>query len=234
MNNEKFTTGQSTHEVLRIGDTVRRATGPHSPFVHRLLNLLEENDFKYSPRFLGMDEQGREIISYIDGEPINSDSNSLELAVESIKLLKKYHDITADSELSEDQEVVCHNDFSPWNTLIKDNKIVGIIDFDEAKPGKRVEDLAYAIWTFLDLGSDQDSGLQIRNLRKLTDRYGFTDIEALIEEILEQQRRILNKRTDMARNVKNVKVREFSEWKVFEIEKEMDWVKKNQAQIISS
>ena len=56
-----------TADVMRVGDTVRRPTGPHSPFVHRLLRPLEAVGFEAAPRLLGVDERGREMLSFIDG-----------------------------------------------------------------------------------------------------------------------------------------------------------------------
>jgi len=41
--------------VVRIGDTVRRPVGPHSPLVHALLAHLESVGFEGAPRFLGID-----------------------------------------------------------------------------------------------------------------------------------------------------------------------------------
>ena len=59
--------GRLTAGVVRVGDTVRRPTGPHSPFVHRLLRHLDAVGFEAAPRLLGVDEQGREVLSFIDG-----------------------------------------------------------------------------------------------------------------------------------------------------------------------
>jgi hypothetical protein len=40
---------------------------PWSPAVHDLLRHLESVGFPYSPRVLGVDEQGREILTYLHG-----------------------------------------------------------------------------------------------------------------------------------------------------------------------
>jgi hypothetical protein len=60
--------GDVTEGLVRVGDTVRRPVGPHSPLVHALLAHLESADFEGAPRFLGIDRSGREVLSYIDGE----------------------------------------------------------------------------------------------------------------------------------------------------------------------
>jgi hypothetical protein len=63
-----LTGGDVTEGVVRVGDTVRRPVGPHSPLVHALLAYLESVGFEGAPRFLGIDGAGREVLSYIDGE----------------------------------------------------------------------------------------------------------------------------------------------------------------------
>src|SRR5215468_11838039 len=60
--------GDVTEGVVRVGNTVRRPVGPHSPLVHALLTHLESAGFAGAPRFLGIDGSGREVLSYIDGE----------------------------------------------------------------------------------------------------------------------------------------------------------------------
>jgi hypothetical protein len=60
--------GDVTDGVVRVGGTVRRPVGPHSPLVHALLAHLESVGFAGAPRFLGIDSTGREVLSYIDGE----------------------------------------------------------------------------------------------------------------------------------------------------------------------
>lgn len=60
--------GDVTAGVVRVGSTVRRPTGAHSPLVHAMLQHLERVGFAGAPRFLGIDERGREILTYVEGE----------------------------------------------------------------------------------------------------------------------------------------------------------------------
>jgi len=54
--------------VVRVGDTVRRQAGPWTPAVHALLEHLWSVGFRGAPRSLGIDEKGREILTYSPGE----------------------------------------------------------------------------------------------------------------------------------------------------------------------
>ena len=114
--------GRTTAGVVRIGDTVRRPTNSNSPFVHELLKHLEHAGFDAAPRFLGLDEEGREILSFHEGrvppelQP-DHDDNVLRAAA---TLIRRYHDAVASSPLAGDAEVVCHNDLSPVNCVSDD------------------------------------------------------------------------------------------------------------------
>src|ERR1700730_10837009 len=60
--------GRLTPGIVRVGNTVRRPPKGNAAFVHDLLLFLEDQDFPFAPRFFGMDEQDRDILSYLDGE----------------------------------------------------------------------------------------------------------------------------------------------------------------------
>jgi len=59
--------GMSTPGVVRVGETVRRPMGANAEYVHDLLLHLERCGFEGAPRYLGVDQQGREILSFIEG-----------------------------------------------------------------------------------------------------------------------------------------------------------------------
>ena len=175
---EKFLTGgRITQGVVRIGTTVRRPTGPHTPFVHSLLRHLEEVGFDGAPRVLGIDEQGREILTFIEGYvPPDLATWSDEQLVGAAELIRHLHDATTGSVLAGEEEVVCHNDLSPCNTVFVKGMPSAFIDLDEAAPGSRSQDLGYALWLFLDLGAGgADIHTQGRRIRMMCDAYGFDD-----------------------------------------------------------
>jgi hypothetical protein len=59
--------GNVSGGVVRIGDTVRRPAGPWTPAVHALLDYLHAAGFHGAPRPLGLDELGREVLTFIPG-----------------------------------------------------------------------------------------------------------------------------------------------------------------------
>ena len=56
--------------VVRVGDTVRRPYRPTSPATHALLRHLAIEGFGGAPRFLGVDSDGREVLSYLPGRAV--------------------------------------------------------------------------------------------------------------------------------------------------------------------
>jgi hypothetical protein len=184
--------GRITPGVVRVGDTVRRPTNANSAFVHQLLLHLERAGFEASPRFQGIDREGRETLSYLEGTvPDNlCPDYSDEVLTAAARMLRRYHDAVAGSELAAGAETVCHNDISPVNFVFVDGLPVGLIDFDAAVPGSRLRDLAYGLFLWLDLGYD---GLpldeQARRTRVFFAGYGLPEPPAdLVDEILARQR----------------------------------------------
>jgi hypothetical protein len=183
--------GRVTPGVVRTGETVRRPLNESSGFVQRLLQYLEVAGFDAAPRFLGIDDQGREILSYIHGtappdlQPDHSDS----VLHAAARLIRRYHDATSASALAEGHEIVCHNDLSPCNFVFRGDEPRGLIDFDAAAPGTRVRDVGYALFTWLNLGTDGPDVLeQVRRARIFLDAYGLEDRTNIVDAIMEVQR----------------------------------------------
>jgi len=74
--------------LAKVGETVRRSTGPWTPTVHAFLRHLERVGFDGAPHVLGIDAQGRKVLIYVpckvprDASPeIATDRALSELAV---------------------------------------------------------------------------------------------------------------------------------------------------------
>ena len=179
--------GRQTPGVVRIGDAVRRPMGPNAPFVHELLRHLEEVGFDGAPRLLGIDERGREILSFVEGEvPHDYDEYrpSEVRLTRSAALIRRLHDVTAGSTLAGDAEIVAHNELGPHNTVFAGDEPVAFIDWDDAASGTRLFDLANAVWSFANVGEGGGPvGEQARLIRLMCDAYGWEDPHAIVDEI---------------------------------------------------
>ncbi|MFK8009894.1 MAG: phosphotransferase [Saprospiraceae bacterium] len=222
----KLTGGRSTESVVKIGNHVHRSMSSNAPFIHELLQHLEKHNFSFSPKFIGIDKKGREILSFINGEVLVGEKFNDQQIIGAVKILRQFHDIAAKSNLCKNQETICHHDFAPWNIIFENNFPVGIIDFDDSAPGARIDDLAYFIWTFLELGNDLvDEETQIQKLVLICKKYELKNPKNLVDAIIKQQNRILKFREERAENEIDLEKREFSKNKIQSIKADLEWIK---------
>ncbi|GID91047.1 phosphotransferase [Amorphoplanes digitatis] len=173
---------------VRLGDTMRRPRHDRSAYVDELLRQLAGAGFAGVPRPLGYDERGRQILTFIEGEvPAGEGPHRLSDARirSATELIRAFHDATAATPLREDQEIVCHGDLGPHNTVFDGERAIAIIDFeDDVGPGRRVDDFAQAVWGFVDL---TDAGVavadQARRTRLMCDTYGGVTPAAVVEAL---------------------------------------------------
>lgn len=87
---------------------------------------------------------------------------------------------------------VCHNDLSPCNFTFVDGMPSGIIDFDACAFGEAEDDLAYALWMWLDIGNaDQEPQSVARRFRLVRQAYGCdSNDRGLAERMLKQMSRV--------------------------------------------
>jgi hypothetical protein len=181
--------------VVRVGDTVRRPLRPTSRAIHALLRHLEAVGFDGAPRLLGVDAQGREVLSYIPGTvvlpPYPAWALSDEALVSVARLLREYHDAAAAFDpasytwpLSPPApfagELVSHNDPNLDNVVFRDGRAVALIDFDLASPGSRLWDVACASRLWAPVRPDEDirdarRGRALDRLRLFVDAYGVAE-----------------------------------------------------------
>lgn len=168
-----------TAGVVRIGETVRRPITADRTQVHLLLQHLEVAALTSTPRFLGIDDRGREILTFLPGT-VPTDLGHYDDATlrDAAALLRQFHDATMvfPAVTAATAEVMCHNDWGPPNAVFHEGRPVGIIDFDTLKPGMRMWDLGYSAMSWLDLGDASSTGQeQIRRLKVFLEGYGRQD-----------------------------------------------------------
>jgi len=122
--------GGGRTSVHRRGDVVIRDTGPWTPAVHALLRHLEDAGFAAAPRLVGsgLDRDGRETLTFIEGDFTQPGPWSLEGATALGTLLRDLHRATnsfrppADAvwfpwhgrDLGGPDKVIGHSRSGPW------------------------------------------------------------------------------------------------------------------------
>ena len=188
-----LTGGRITDGVVRIGNTVRRPKTLASPTVRRLLEHLENQGFSAVPRYLGVDEQTRDILTYIPGSVGKWQFYPDETIHLAARLLREFHDATIRCELLVGKPVMCHHDPGPNNVVFQGDRPTAFIDFDMVAPGERLEDLGYMAWSWCISAkvSRQPVETQARQLGILASAYEIDadDRQSLFDSLLERQTR---------------------------------------------
>lgn len=210
--------GSRLNRVVKIGDTVHRPAGPWTPTVHDLLRHVRRNGFGFAPEPLGTDDQGREVLAYIPGDTVGDDMPwpawvwDDDLLVQVGEATADYHRAAADfrpagsvpwqfpaGDLQPDQ-IVCHHDIAPYNAVVSEGRLRGIIDWDLAGPGTIRLELAFVAWQWVPLQHPLVAGMfgwsagehdqlarlaqLARRLRLLLDAYGLERREGFIDDVI--------------------------------------------------
>lgn len=175
--------GNVSTAVVRVGDTVRRPAGFWSEAVDALLRHLDAVGYEGAPRSLGFDELGRHVLEYVDGDvPMPFRPNDHVAAVRRVgSLVRDFHDAAAEFTpppearwnvviTPDAEDLVIHHDLAPWNLVRGHNRWV-FVDWDNAGPGSRLWDLAYAAHGFIPLAPGTPVTSAVQRLRALADGY---------------------------------------------------------------
>jgi hypothetical protein len=145
-------------QVVRVGPHVLRPSSPHSDSIHAFLRAVRRAGFDGAPTPVGIDDDGRERLVFIDGDvpvPPYPDWSQSDAALASIaRLLRGLHDaargfdrrgLTWDDSLADPSggTLVCHNDVCPENVVFRNGVAVALLDFEFAAPGRPVYDVAH-------------------------------------------------------------------------------------------
>ncbi|TDD72352.1 aminoglycoside phosphotransferase family protein [Jiangella aurantiaca] len=182
--------------AVRVGDTVRRPTGPWTPAVHALLAELRGAGLDAIPEVRGVDEQGREVLGLIPGRTIGRDEPVHDaLLADGVRWLRRYHDAVAGYRPTGDVtwrhgrralvdgEIICHNDPAAYNWIADGDRVVGVVDWDMAGPGVALDDLAFVAWMSVPLRRELAAGDVARRLRMMAAAYGDVTPEAILAHV---------------------------------------------------
>jgi hypothetical protein len=199
---EPLTGGSETQGIVRIGDTVRRPLRPFSLTVQAYLAHLRDAGFTGAPIPLGVDEQGREVLSFVPGDipswPLPREMAGDDVLVALARLIRALHEASAGwvpppgavwggspanpGRVSERAELVSHRDYATGNVVFRDGLPVALIDFDLARPTTRLYDIVNALWFWAPLrtGDPRDRPPALANadiphrVAVFADAYGMT------------------------------------------------------------
>ncbi|MFD1902163.1 phosphotransferase [Enterococcus termitis] len=162
--------------ITKKGNTIYKSKPYNSQTMKRFLNYMERYNLNM-PRYLG--ETADKIhLSYVKGNSIhiNIDSIPFEEKVVMInsaaQLLATFHKATENFLILEEDkyflsyngsleiDVICHNDFAPYNLTFENFEAIGIIDFDTICPAPREWDIAYALYRFILIDKNRESEYQ--------------------------------------------------------------------------
>lgn len=192
-----------TPDIVRIGDTVRRPVRPFTATIQTYLTHLHETGFSAAPVPFGIDEQGREVLSFMPGdvprEPLPPEATGEEVLISLARLIRRLHDASqgwippaqavwwtvpgtagipfVDSEA----ELVSHRDYCPGNVVFRGGLPAALIDFDLARPTTRIYDIANALYWWAPLLHPQDRAPALvdadipHRAAVFADAYGMTD-----------------------------------------------------------
>lgn len=200
---------QAEPPVIRVGDTVRRRSTGQA--VHALLLYLELVGFPYAPRLLGVDDRGREVLSYLPGSSgrhgwaqVVPDAGLRAFA----RLLRAYHDAVAefdppahdwvlDALPARPGELICHGDFGPWNVVWDAGRPVGLLDFEFAGPAPPLADVAYALEYTVPFRDDEQCLQWLAypsppnrraRMEVFAEAYGLSETDGLTDAVVTRQR----------------------------------------------
>lgn len=200
--------GGNLTRVVRVGDTVRRVAGDWTPMVHDLLRHIRDNGFALAPEPRGLDEQGREVLSFLPGDTMVHHPWPPwvwrdDLLVQAARALASYHRAVAGfrpevvpSRLGTSvlgaEDIVCHNDFAPYNCTFRSGELTGVFDWDLIGAAPPLWDLGFFAWQWLPLHATTEElawrtpeGLAGR-LRLLVDAYGLEEGDGLVGAVIDR------------------------------------------------
>jgi hypothetical protein len=190
--------GGRTAGAVRVGSTVRRAVRPWTPAVQAVLRHLDAVGFAGAPRVLGVDDRGREVLTYLEGRTVgerlpwpawvHSDDALRQVGA----WLRGLHDATetfvppGGATWFAGQQwrpglVIGHHDAAPYNAVWGEAGLLGFVDWDTAGPSPRELDLAFTALAWVPLLARHVVEAQgfsafadrSRRLHLLLDSYGY-------------------------------------------------------------
>ncbi len=147
--------GGNVNTVAQRGEVVRRQLNAASPAVHELLGRLEQLGVPFTPRLQGSDKH-YEYLGFLPGQAVFRPWPAAVLSdlwlTDLGAWLRAYHDAAHGFRVQKtflwgprepiDEMIICHGDLGPWNCLHQGGRLSGVIDWDLARYGQPLDDVA--------------------------------------------------------------------------------------------
>lgn len=198
----------SEKNVIRKENTVLRPVEPWSGNIRLFLEHLFGKGLPV-PRFFGVNEDGQEILEFIEGDRVHPGKWSDAALIEVGRLVASLHRAALDftmprnglwkpwclRETGYGEKICCHGDIAPWNMLTKNAMPAALIDWEMAGPLDPVIELARVCWLFPQLFDDDLKAIhdlpsaekRAAQVRMICDAYGLPPGQrsVFLEKILE-------------------------------------------------
>lgn len=179
--------GGNVGGAWRVGDTVRRTTGPSTPAVHALLRHLRARDTRCVPSVHGFDERGREILDYLPGTVVDvehlTDGQLRSLVTWTRELHERVAGFRHGGPWRLDPHpgatMVGHNDLAAYNVCFDGDNLVGVFDWDLAGPTTPLFELAFIAWNGVPLWRDTGPAHTAARLELIAAAYGGPSARAI-------------------------------------------------------
>lgn len=206
----KVTCMTTLREVRVVDEVVIRPRKPWTPTVHQLLRFLVAESVVV-PEPIDLDDHV-ERVRFVEGdggEECWPHQLSLAGVASAGELLRRVHDATKAWTPPPDAvwsvsftagSVICHGDPQPANMAWVDGRAVGLFDWDAARPGERIDDVAYALEWLAPFETDP-AELRRRGFTEEPDRksrieaflkgYGWTEPVDILQAVLVRKQKAI-------------------------------------------
>ena len=176
--------GRVTKGIEIIDGKLHRPMPENAPLQMKALATMRQKGTSFAPQCFGTDDAGRLVLEFLKGDvPDNIGAFSDAQCVRGMELIRTFHDTTRELAL-------CHGDLSPCNFVFVNGMPEYIIDWDACHVGDVLDDVAYALWMWLDAGNEETDPTQFRRREKmLLDVYGISS-DGMKERMVREAMRV--------------------------------------------
>ncbi len=158
-NGEKLS-GGLMNTPIRLDNKVYRKVTKSTETIHHLLKHVRSKGIKWVPEPISFDAD-TEVLSFMNGDVPHDMPEwiwSRSVLTQIASHMRDWHDATEDFVMENAQwsfhtgtepQVICHDDFAPYNCVFEGTEFAGLIDFDLCAPGSRLWDMAYTAYRFI-------------------------------------------------------------------------------------